>query len=124
MTYLEDKVAEMEIKLATNDGASCNSLQEVIDKKIEVFAEQQREGYHPVRINCAKNMHCDSAFFSFGEHRFRIEITVYPTTLDLYFRSQNVFTGNATVVLLNQLEDRNHRKKTVTFNEATACGLH
>ena len=116
ITYMEDRIVELDEKLAIKDGISYGTLQEVINKNIEVFAEQR--GFHMVHVDCKKNMYCNVSL-SFGEHHFRIEISVYPTTIDLYIRSKQSFTGKGTVVLLNQLENKNHRIETVTFYNDT-----
>ena len=120
ITYMEDRIVEVEEKLAIKDGISYGTLQEMIDMKIEVFAEQR--GLHTIRVDCKKYMYCNASF-SFSEHHFKLEITVYPTTIDLNIRSQQIFTGKGTVVLLNQLEDKNHHIETVTFNNDTSIHI-
>ena len=116
-----ERNAELEKKLATNlkDDATLYNydlLQKTINKKMEDFYLQQREDFIPVCISKKGTSISDP--IAFGQNEFRIEISLF-VYIKLLASVNKHFTGRATIVLLNQLEDKNHCFiKTVTFNEA------
>ena len=115
---IDEKVAELEKKLTTKDGATLydhDFLQKTIDKKIEDYHLQQREDFIPVCISKKSKPISDP--ITFGQNKFWIEVSAY-VYIKMRASAKSILTGRATVtiVLLNQLEDKNHRFiKSVNF---------
>ena len=119
-----ERDAELEKKLATKYDVTLNDhdfLHKTIDKKIEDFHLQLREDFIPVCIS--KKSKSISDPIAFGQNNFTIEVlqSVY---IKLLASAKKHFTGRVTVVLLNQLEDKNHRFiTTVSFTKKRVGSL-